>query len=535
MSYSNQITDLEADQRSQDVHPEPCAFYRSLTTFPQPNVHAILPAPGNAGNFYLHHPQDCQEGALIYGMSQYNGVQYQHPASNFDPAIASSTNHYNHYVAAPSVSRDLQVAVNHGQHEWLPFSSTQGTFGINVDSYGRNNIYGDSVRGLFKRKNAEGIPVNFQYQHALVGSSSSLAPMGAASFIPPEYRRNDSSSFIEDGALRSVRDRSGASGLDNVLGHNNNDLLQGNYVGQACQFPGNYWSGLQFNSSARETESWAWNRSARLPYLPGDTRGCEDGGNFSMRGYQVTAGNGGLTSFVHPSVPQGHPNLRHLPPNVQGVRPHIITLPPQMTASSHRHLPSSSLNSSINPFALVEAGPRYIRPFPPTGFRLYRPQRGEFMHETNVRHHNLPNMRVFPEDGVAMLDIPDYHEVRDPADQHGEMRMDVDHMSYEELLALGEQIGTVKTGLSEEVIVSHLKTRSFSSSVTPCNLERAACSDHKTDFCVICQSNYDDQESIGTLKCGHEYHADCVKKWLIMKNNCPICKSTALLTEGKDL
>nr|XP_009609637.1 uncharacterized protein LOC104103437 isoform X2 [Nicotiana tomentosiformis] len=153
-----------------------------------------------------------------------------------------------------------------------------------------------------------------------------------------------------------------------------------------------------------------------LPITLGDTRGCEDGGNFSMPGYQVTAGNGGLTSFVHPSVPQGHPNLHHLPPNVQGVRPHIITLPPQMTAASHRHLPSSSLNSSINPFALVEAGPRYIRPFPPTGFRLYRPQRGEFMHETN---------------GVAMLDIPDYHEVRDPADQHGEMRMDVDHMSYE--------------------------------------------------------------------------------------------------------
>ena len=157
------------------------------------------------------------------------------------------------------------------------------------------------------------------------------------------------------------------------------------------------------------------------------------------------------------------------------------------------------------------------------------------MHETNVRNHNLPNMRVLPEDGVAMLDIPGYHAVSDPADQHGEMRMDVDHMSYEELLALGEQIGTVKTGLSEEVIVSHLKTRSFSLSVTPCNLERAACSDHKTDFCVICQSDYDDQESIGTLKCGHEYHADCVKKWLIMKNNCPICKSTALLTEGKDL
>ncbi|KAJ8556064.1 hypothetical protein K7X08_022822 [Anisodus acutangulus] len=488
MSYSNQITDSEAEQRSQDVQPEPYAFYRSLSTFPQPNVHAIVPAPGNAGNLYLHHLQYHQEGALIYGKFQHNGVQYQHP----DPAIASSSNNYNHYMAAPSAPRDFPVAVNHGQHEPLPFASPQGTLGINEDS----NV--DGVGGSFKRKNAEGIPVIFQYQHALVGPSFPLASMGVAS------------------------------------GQNGNHMLQGNYVSQACQLPGNYWSGLQFNSSSRETEAWAWNRSARLPYLPGDTQGREDGGNISTRDYQVTYGNGGLTSFVYPSIPQGHPNLRHLPPNIQGVRPQFITLPPQMTASSHRHLPSSSFDSSINPFALVEAGSGYIRPFPPTGFRLYRPQRGEFMLGTNTRHQNLPNMRVLPEDGVAVLDIPGYHEVRDSADQHREMRLDVDHMSYEELLALGEQIGTAKTGLSEEVIISHLKTRSFSSVEIPCNLESAACSDHKTDFCVICQCDYKDQENVGTLDCGHEYHTECVKKWLTMKNNCPICKSTALSAEGND-
>ncbi|XP_027768198.1 probable E3 ubiquitin-protein ligase ZFP1 [Solanum pennellii] len=518
MSYSNQITDSEAEQRSQDVQPEPYAFYRSLATFPQPNVHAILPAPGNAGNFYLHHPQYHQEGALVYGKLQYDGVQYQHPATNLDPAIASSSNHYNHYMAAPSAPRDFPIPVNHGQHEQLPFASTQGNLGVNEGSYGRNNPYVDGVGGSFKRKNAEGIPVNFQYQHALVGSSFPLASMNAASFVPPEYRGNGSLSFTEDGAPRGM----------------NNHQLQGNYVSQACEFPGNFWSGLQFNSSARESETWAWNHSARLPYLPGDTQGCEDGGNISVRGYQVTNGNGGLTSFIYPSIPQGHPNLRHLPPHIQGVRPQFITLPPQMTASSQRHLPSSSFDSTINPFALVEAGSRYIRPFPPTAFRLYRPQRGEFMLGTNTRLHNLPNMRVLPEDGVAMLDIPGYHEVRDSVDQHREMRMDVDHMSYEELLALGEQIGTAKTGLSEEVIVGHLKTRSFSSAEIPCNLENAACLDHKTDFCVICQSDYKDQENVGTLDCGHEYHAECVTNWLILKNNCPICKSTALCAEAKD-
>lgn len=46
---------------------------------------------------------------------------------------------------------------------------------------------------------------------------------------------------------------------------------------------------------------------------------------------------------------------------------------------------------------------------------------------------------------------------------------------------MGEQIGHVTTGLSEETILSHLKTRIYM------NLEEAACTDEETDFCVVCQ------------------------------------------------
>ena len=36
-------------------------------------------------------------------------------------------------------------------------------------------------------------------------------------------------------------------------------------------------------------------------------------------------------------------------------------------------------------------------------------------------------------------------------------------------------------------------------------------------------------DDVGTLKtCGHDYHVECIKKWLEMKNLCPICKSPAL-------
>lgn len=42
------------------------------------------------------------------------------------------------------------------------------------------------------------------------------------------------------------------------------------------------------------------------------------------------------------------------------------------------------------------------------------------------------------------------------------------------------------------------------------------------------QENYKNQDQIATLDCRHEYHAECLKKWLVIKNICPVCKSEAL-------
>ncbi|RZB76058.1 putative E3 ubiquitin-protein ligase ZFP1 isoform B [Glycine soja] len=122
-------------------------------------------------------------------------------------------------------------------------------------------------------------------------------------------------------------------------------------------------------------------------------------------------------------------------------------------------------------------------------------------------------------------------------DHHNDMRLDIEDMSYEasihgfgvELLALGERIGKVNTGLSEEMITSQMKTKTYLLLPTNAiNLEEAASEEQENDSCIICQDEYKSQEKIGILQCGHEYHADCLKKWLLVKNVCPICKSEAL-------
>ncbi|KAK1416353.1 hypothetical protein QVD17_32144 [Tagetes erecta] len=48
------------------------------------------------------------------------------------------------------------------------------------------------------------------------------------------------------------------------------------------------------------------------------------------------------------------------------------------------------------------------------------------------------------------------------------------------------------------------------------------------DNCCICLCEYEKNEKMGSLECGHQYHEECIKRWLLSKNVCPMCRSTAL-------
>ncbi|KAK8586258.1 hypothetical protein V6N13_130778 [Hibiscus sabdariffa] len=112
-----------------------------------------------------------------------------------------------------------------------------------------------------------------------------------------------------------------------------------------------------------------------------------------------------------------------------------------------------------------------------------------------------------------------YHGMGEMHDRHGDMRLDVDNMSYEELLELEERIGDVSTGLSEEKILKLMKQQKHSSSSTESDLEP----------CSICREEYADGDDTGILDCGHDFHTNCIKQWLMLKNLCPICKTAGLL------
>nr|CAD1841930.1 unnamed protein product [Ananas comosus var. bracteatus] len=108
---------------------------------------------------------------------------------------------------------------------------------------------------------------------------------------------------------------------------------------------------------------------------------------------------------------------------------------------------------------------------------------------------------------------------REMSDQHRDMRLDIDNMSYEELLALGERIGYVSTGLPDELI-----SRCLTQTVYCAPNENQ--DDQEEGNCIICLEEYGNGDHVGGLNCGHDFHATCIRKWLRVKNLCPICKAT---------
>ncbi|PIN10533.1 hypothetical protein CDL12_16876 [Handroanthus impetiginosus] len=138
--------------------------------------------------------------------------------------------------------------------------------------------------------------------------------------------------------------------------------------------------------------------------------------------------------------------------------------------------------------------------------------------EEASRHDQLT-----PED-VMFEDHSTFHGSRNLSDQHMDMRLDIDNMTYEELLVLGETIGSVSTGLSDNLI-------------SKCLTESIYCSSDQVQDdgkCVICLEEYKNMDDVGSLKCRHDFHVGCIKQWLSMKNLCPICKASAMDDSMKD-
>ena len=50
--------------------------------------------------------------------------------------------------------------------------------------------------------------------------------------------------------------------------------------------------------------------------------------------------------------------------------------------------------------------------------------------------------------------------------------------------------------------------------------------------CAICLGDFEENDKIKTLRCGHFFHSDCVDPWLINeKALCPVCRQGIFMVE----
>ncbi|MED6157665.1 hypothetical protein PIB30_025443 [Stylosanthes scabra] len=482
----------EMDQHRQGYfHSEPSILPRG-TGISHPNIRTIVAASGSTSNHDPHYlPPDAYDNGVY--VTQYNGVEPQH---NRNMGVAATPNLYYSGMNPSSSTGVFPMPLNHRGSDQLPGSGAYAVSLVSSDHFGRSSSFVDDVRGPYKRKSAEGMRGNYQYFNAPASSSTAPPNAGHADGVPVMDAASFPlrvPSFVEVGPHGNAWSRSG----DSIMVHDHNHLIRGNYVGQHFQPAAPPWLDQQLNSNNSDGHTTPWNQSLPMPYMhaPNVNGGSIESASMGLPRYHETASNRNGLRFPHPPpVNHQHHNYHHPALPMQGVRGHGVNFHPPVTAASFRVPANPSRGAAIPTPNGFEMAPRHVGP------------------------------------DVALID-----EVGNLVDHHRDMRLDIEDMSYEDLLALGERIGNVSTGLSEETIGIQLKTKTYSKSVSATISDEATPEDREADSCIICQDEYKNKEKIGILRCEHEYHAECLRKWLIVKNVCPICKSEALTPGGKDV
>jgi hypothetical protein len=90
--------------------------------------------------------------------------------------------------------------------------------------------------------------------------------------------------------------------------------------------------------------------------------------------------------------------------------------------------------------------------------------------------------------------------------------------SYDSLWELAERLGEVRTNAMLQEDINQLPVHLYS------ELGLQQTNVHFQNKCVICLYQFDKDEPVRGLPCAHQYHVDCIDRWLRIKGNCPLCR-----------
>ncbi|KMZ56707.1 hypothetical protein ZOSMA_92G00720 [Zostera marina] len=121
-------------------------------------------------------------------------------------------------------------------------------------------------------------------------------------------------------------------------------------------------------------------------------------------------------------------------------------------------------------------------------------------------------------DGHFIIDDVNVNRISDHAQtmsRANRIRLSVHHLHHDRRRNLVNALDH-RHMLSEEIISKYLRKSQANSS-------------QENSSCSICQEQILKTETIVVLDCGHDYHFDCLKQWLLIQNKCPNCRAKAIV------
>lgn len=58
---------------------------------------------------------------------------------------------------------------------------------------------------------------------------------------------------------------------------------------------------------------------------------------------------------------------------------------------------------------------------------------------------------------------------------------------------------------------------------------------YKGESCSICLDDYERNDRVGYLNCGHFFHKDCIKTWLEKQSSCPLCRASSYTIQNTEI
>ncbi|KAF6991959.1 hypothetical protein CFC21_009003 [Triticum aestivum] len=356
------------------------------------------------------------------------------------------------------------------------------------DESSSSSSFGDATRESMKTRNAV-IESGHHFDHGFASSSSSAhVPQNPAQGT---WGASFESHGAPNGSSADGPNRSTPMAIHPALVRHGNYVFPAGHMGQ-----GNTWTTHPANVIADGVPHWAYNNAVLNPSVQGaNPSGVVQGANPS--------------GVVQGANPAGM---------VQGANP----------AGMVQGANQAGMVQGPNPSGMVQGANRSRRAFtwdPCLPFSSSGHTNGPPVHAFFTDQVYNGSLRLLQQ--AAMATMSTFYDAIHLIDEQWDMGLDIDGMTYEELLALQEQIGDVNTGLPERYICQNLRVHWY---VVP-RAARGSDQSVEKDACIICQEEFEARDLVGALDCGHKYHEVCIRQWLMVKNLCPICKATALPAE----